>query len=105
MEARIVTRLGDGSRVEMTPGEIRADIEAGVAMGVKRAKVEPLTQAEVDRLVEIFTAPGRFASVDPGEEVVLSSDGTCSLPRPAAAEQLLIYQDAFGSDTLELGST
>lgn len=105
MEERITTRLGDGSRVEMTLGEIRADIEAGVAMGVKRAKVEPLTQDEVDHLVEIFTAPGRFASVDPGQEVVLSSDGTCGLPRPAAAEQLLVYQDAFGSDTLELGST
>jgi dimethylamine--corrinoid protein Co-methyltransferase len=105
LDKRITTRLGDGGRVEMTPSEIRADIEAGVAIGVKRAKVEPLTQDEVDRLVEIFTAPGRFASVEPGEEVVMSSDGTCDLPRPAAAEQLLVFQDAFGSDTLELGST
>jgi len=105
METSITTRLGDGSRAEMTPAEIRADIEAGMALGVKRARVEPLTDEEVDRLVEIFTAPGRFASVDPGHEVILSSDGTVSLPRPAAAEQLLVYQDAFGSDSLELGST
>ena len=104
METSITTRLGDGSRAEMTPAEIRADIEAGMALGVKRAKVEPLTDEEVERLLEIFTAPGRFASVDPGNEVVLSSDGTVSLPRPAPAEQLLVYQDAFGSDTLELGS-
>ena len=75
---------------EMTPAEIRADIEAGMALGVKRAKVEPLTDEEVERLLEIFTAPGRFASVDPGNEVVLSSDGTVSLPRPAPAEQLLV---------------
>lgn len=105
MEDGIVTRLGDGSRIEMTPGEIRADIESGVAAGVKRAKVEPLSADEVDRLVEIFTTSGRFACVEPGEEVIMSSDGTCGLPRPAAAEQLLIYQDAFGSDTLELGSS
>jgi len=68
MEAKIVTRMGDGSRLEMTASEIRADIEDGVAAAVKRAKVPPLTSDEIDHLCDIFTSSTRFSAVDVGDE-------------------------------------
>jgi hypothetical protein len=37
--------MGDGSPVEMTRGEIRADVEAGSEAAAKRAKVPPLDDA------------------------------------------------------------
>ena len=104
MEPKIVTRMGDGSRIEMTPSEIRADVEDGVAAAVKRAKVPPLTADEIDHLVDIFTSTARFASVDVGDEVILSSDGTCSIGAGSTVENLLIYQNSLGADILELGA-
>jgi dimethylamine--corrinoid protein Co-methyltransferase len=104
VEHRIATRLGDGSRVELTPAEIRADIEDGVAAAVKRAKVPPLAAGEVDHLVDIFTSTVRFTSVDVGDEVILSSDGTCSLSAGLPGEQVLIYQNSLGADILELAT-
>jgi dimethylamine--corrinoid protein Co-methyltransferase len=104
MERRIGTRLGDGSRIEMTPGEIRAEIEDGSAAAAKRAKVPPLTSSEIDHLCDIFTSTARFTSVDVGDEVILSSDGTCSLDIGTLADQLLVYQNSLGADILELGT-
>jgi dimethylamine--corrinoid protein Co-methyltransferase len=104
MEDRIVTRMGDGARVEMTPAEIRADIEDGVAAAVKRAKVPALAADEIDHLVEIFASRARFSSVDLGDEIVLSSDATCNIDVGALQEQLLVYQDSLGSDILELAT-
>ena len=104
METKIVTRMGDGSRIEMTASEIRADVENGVAAAVKRAKVPPLTADEIDHLVDIFTSTARFASVDVGDEIILSSDGTCSIGAGSTVENLLIYQNSLGADILELGA-
>jgi len=43
---KLMTRMGDGTAVEMTREELRADIEDGVAAAVKRAKVPPLDDDE-----------------------------------------------------------
>ena len=104
METRFGTRMGDGSRVEMTASEIRAELEDGVAAAVKRAKVPPLTADEIDHLCDIFCSNARFSAVDVGDEVILSSDGTCSLEVGSSNEQLLIYQNNLGADTLELAT-
>ena len=48
MEAKIRTRMGDGALVEMTPAQIRADLEAGTQAGAKRSKSPELTGAELD---------------------------------------------------------
>ena len=62
MAQRIPTRLGDGSLVEMTRAEIEADLHAGSEAAVKRAKVEPLAQDELDHLLDIFTSPAKFSA-------------------------------------------
>jgi dimethylamine---corrinoid protein Co-methyltransferase len=102
--AAITTRLGDGSKLEMTPAEIRADVEDGVAAAEKRARVAPLAADEIDHLVDIFSSSARFSAVDVGDEVILSSDGTCSLDTGLLGEQLLVYQNSLGADILELAT-
>jgi dimethylamine--corrinoid protein Co-methyltransferase len=100
MERRIDTRLGDGSRVEMTPSEIRVDIEDGVAQGAKRAKAAPLTSDEVDHLLDIFTSPGRMTGVAAGDEVVLSCDGSSALR--SSRLDCLTEAELMGGDLCEL---
>ena len=73
-----MTRMGDGTAVEMTRDELRADIEDGVTAAVKRAKVPPLDGGEAAHLLEIFASQERMTGVRPGDEVVLSCDGSTS---------------------------
>ena len=42
--------MGDGSLVEMTRSEIKADLEDGTQLAAKRAKVPTLTQDELEHL-------------------------------------------------------
>ena len=56
MATRIPTRLGDGTLVELTPAENRADLVAGSEMAVKRAKVEPLPDDDIAHLLDIVTS-------------------------------------------------
>ena len=66
-EARVPTRMGDGTFVHLTRSEIRADLVAGSEAAVKRAKVPPLTDEEVDHLLDIYASPARFTGVDVGD--------------------------------------
>ena len=102
MAHRIPTRLGDGSLAEMTPAEIEADLEAGVAAAVRRAKVEPLAADELAHLLDIFTSPSKFTAVDYGDEVVLSFDGAGNGDLGHPVTEQLIYQNHHGADSLEL---
>jgi len=103
-ETRITTRLGDGSPIEMTPSEIRADVEDGSTAAARRAKVPPLTDDELDHLCEIFSSNARFSAVDVGDEVILSSDGTCSIDAGLPGDQVRVYQNSLGADILELAT-
>ena len=76
MERKVMTRMGDGALVEMTRSELRADIESRLRGAAATAKVPPLTQDELDHLLEIYASPARFTGVDIGSEVVLSFDGS-----------------------------
>ena len=76
MESRIPTRMGDGSLVEMTRSEMKADLEEGTQIAAKKAKAPELTPDELDHLLDIYASPARFTAVDIGDEVVLSNDGT-----------------------------
>ena len=62
--------MGDGSLVEMTRSEIKADLEAGTQLAAKRAKVPELAQDELDHLLDIYASAARFTAVDIGDEVV-----------------------------------
>jgi dimethylamine--corrinoid protein Co-methyltransferase len=104
VEKRYPTRMGDGSLVEMTRSEIRADVEDAVALAVKRARVAPLVDAEMDHLVDIFASTPRVVGVDPGDEVVLTYDGSGNADTSDRVDELLGYQNHKGSDSLELWS-
>ncbi len=102
MSSKVRTRLGDGSLVEMTPGEIRADLEAGTELGARRSKAPQLTSAELDQLQDIFTTEAKFSAVDMGDEVVLSFDGSGNLDSGTRVDELYSYQCHRGADMLEL---
>ena len=100
MGAKVQTRMGDGTAVEMTRDELRADIEDGVAAAVKRAKVPPLDDGEVAHLLEIFASQERMTGVKVGDEVVLSLDGSNSM-RASRLDSLTDAEDV-GNDLCEL---
>jgi len=100
IDAKVVTRMGDGSSIERTRDELRADIEDGVAAAVKRAKVAPLDESEVAHLLDIFASQARMTGVKVGDEVVLSCDGSTSL-RASRLDSLTDAEDV-GSDLCEL---
>ena len=102
MAKRIPTRLGDGSLVELTRAEIEADLHAGSEAAAKRAKVEPLAQDEIEHLLDIFTSPAKFSSVDYGDEVVLSYDGAGNSDLAAPVLEQVVYQNHHGADMIEL---
>ena len=102
MAERIPTRLGDGSLIALTRAEIEADLHAGSEAAVKRAKVEPLAEDEIAHLVDIFTSPARFSSVDYGDEVVLSFDGAGNADIGAPVLEQVVYQNHHGADMIEL---
>jgi len=102
VEAKIRTRMGDGALVEMTPSEIRADLEAGTQAGAKRCKAPELSGAELDHLAEIFCSNSRFTGVDIGDEVVLSFDGCGSQDLGTRIHDLQYYEQYLCADSLEL---
>ena len=102
MENRLPTRLGDGSLTYMTPSELRSELEEGTQAGASRAKVEPLTADELDHLLEIWASPARFSAVDIGDEVVLTYDGSGSKTVGTRTQDLLVYEQMMGADSVEL---
>jgi len=104
---KVMTRLGDGSFIEMTPDEIRKDLEEGTQQASTAAEIDPLVQDELTYLFDIFASPAKFMSVDMGREVVLSYDaGTLKIRRVGVltgrVHALQIYEKLLGADTMEL---
>jgi dimethylamine---corrinoid protein Co-methyltransferase len=99
--------MGDGSLVTMSRGDLRQDVEEGVADAARRGKIEALGLEEIERIVDICCLPQKFVSVEKGNELVLTYDsGTLKVTRlgiPVGIPQILqIYERAFGADSLEL---
>jgi len=109
--SKFKTRMGDGTIEYMTADEIRRDINDGVEIAAKRAKIEPLTQEEKDRIFEIITMPGNIVSVDVEKTVVSTTDcGAAPFCREGAipvkrSVEALIHERAFCSDSYDLGFT
>lgn len=104
---KIRTRLGDGSFIELTPGDLRKDLEEGTQNAATAGEIDPLTQDELDHLFDIFSSPAKFTSVDMGREVVLSYDAaTLKIRRVGVStgriHALQIYEKLLGADTMEL---
>jgi len=102
VEQRITTRLGDGSAVELTPSEIRAELEDGTQTASAKGKMPPLAADELEHLHDIFSSRARFSAVDIGDEVVLSFDGTGSPQQGSRVDALLQYEQCLAADTCEL---
>ena len=102
MEAKIPTRMGDGFMVELTRSELRADLEAATQEAARRAKVPPLTQDELDHLLDIYASRAAFTAVDIGDQVVLSCDGGGSKMTGTDLLDLLESEQRLGQDILEL---
>lgn len=103
----VLTRMGDGSFIEMTESEVRKEVEAGVAVAAKKAKCPPLSDEDIDKLVKIICEPRKFVSVERGNELVLTYDSQplkfTRLGLPGSMPQILqTYERALMADTLEM---
>lgn len=105
--AKILTRFGDGYKVELTEDEVREDIIEGTNDAASRAGIDPLGEDEIQHILEIFKNPDKVVSVEAGKEVVMSYDGMSSKIRRAhitidRVQSLQVFERAMGADTLEL---
>jgi len=111
---KYLTRMGDGQRVEMTADEMMKDFELGTQDAARRGKIDPLTQEDLNYLLEIFTDTNKIVSVEPGNEVVLTHDiGTLRLMGDqcnsgvgiplSRIQGIGVHERAFAADTFELG--
>jgi len=106
--SKILTRLGDGSPLEMSEAELRRDLEDGSSDAAERGGVPPLTEEDFKYLEELFRRRDRFIGVETGREVVLTYDGAAlKFKRHCLIEERLqvlnMYEKMFGADTVELG--
>lgn len=110
----ILTRMGDGYSVELTPDEVRRDVVEGSEDAARRAGIPALDAREIDYVVDLFSYPGRITGVERGHEVVLTKDGCANtlyngqmssgVGIPLAREQgIRIFERAFCFDTMEVG--
>ena len=104
---KIRTRMGDGSRIELTEAELMQELEAGSEDAASRARIDPLTKEEIKHLFDIFSCSHRFVSVDEGNEVVLTYDGApIKMIRTGVSvnriQSMQIYEKLLGADTLEM---
>ena len=102
MDHSIPTRMGDGSLVRLTRGQIEQEVRAGVEAAVKRAKVPALGDDEILHLVDIFASAARFSAVDIGDEVVLSYDGCGAHDLGTRLHDLQYYEQYLCADAVEL---
>jgi len=114
MSDKILTRMGDGERLEMSASAVKEDIAAGSEDAARRAKISSLTEEEQEQLFDIMADPSRVVSVSPGEEVIVTDDGgtmsfyTCQdgggVGVPMSRMQaILVYERACGADTTSMG--
>jgi dimethylamine--corrinoid protein Co-methyltransferase len=102
MDDVVWTRLGDGSRIELSRDEVRAELEDGTRAAAARAKVPELSAGELDHLLDICASRTRFTGVELGDEVVLTYDGTGGQLVGSRLDDLRIFEQYIGADSVEL---
>ena len=53
------TRMGDGSVIELSESELKQDLEEGTRDAAERAKIPPLSEDDLRRLLELYKRPDR----------------------------------------------
>jgi len=107
-------RTGSGQLIKMTKQQVKDDIEAGVKEAAQKARIPELSGSDVDQILEIMTEPTTTVGVEPGREVVLTTDGSymkfTSICRyagvPMSKEQAVwVAERVLGFDTMDLGTS
>lgn len=107
-DKKILTRLGDGEAIYMTKAEIREDVLAGMDDAVTKGKSEPMSQSDIDHLVDILCDPNKIVGVEPGYEGITTFDaGTLKIPVRSGvpvdrSTDMLIHERVLMSDSMEL---
>jgi len=116
MPDKIITRMGDGARVELPAEQIKEDILAGTQDAADRGKIPQLNPDELEALFEIFADTNRIVAVKPGEEVITTddaasmtlindqADGGVALPL-SGLQSVLTYERVCCADTAGIGHT
>ncbi len=104
---KIFTRYGDGTPLELSDSELMEDLRAGTEDAADRGEIPPLTDDDLNHMLDIFKMPQRFVSVEPGKEVIMTYDaGTLKIRRVGVnvdrIQALQIYEKLMGADTMEL---
>ena len=109
-EKKYFTRMGDGSIVYMTAEEIWADIRDGMDDAVDRGKIPPLTEDELQKIIDIVTMHGGVIGVSPMDAVVSTSDsGSDKIPTKCAIPMsrdttAMIHERVLGCDSVDIGN-
>lgn len=104
----VFSRLGDGSIMNASVDEIRADLEAGTRDAAERANIEPISEEALSRLLEICCRRGRFVGVEKGNEIIMTGDSPSigAVPRGFTVSRIQLlqtYERICGMDTAESG--
>jgi len=75
MQDKIITRMGDGARVEFPAEQVKEEILAGTQDAADRGKIPEMAPGEQEQLFEIFADTNRIVAVEPGAEVITTDDG------------------------------
>ncbi len=110
-EKKYRTRMGDGYLIYMTEAEIREDVAKGMADAVKRGKIPALSDENVEKLIQIIMMPGTVVGVEPGKEIVLTTDSggykisnKCMIAVDIS-EQAAIAERVWCNDSIDIGNT
>ena len=106
---KYITRMGDASIAYMSADEIISDIRTATEDAAKKGKVDPLTQDEMDLIADITMCPDTVVSVEPGRQVVSTTDigatrieYNCGMPLDRC-DEILIKERALGGDSSDFG--
>ena len=116
MQDKIITRMGDGVRVELPAEQIKEDILAGTLDAADRGKIPELNSDELEILFEIFADTNRIVAVEAGQEVITTddmasmslmsdqADGGVGVPL-SSSQSALTYERICCADTAGMGHT
>ncbi len=114
MPKTILTRMGDGERIQMSSSGIRDELQQGSQNAANTACIPGLTADEIDHLGDIISEPGRVVSVPHGFELIVTDDGMAECFGGTEADggsgvhisrqsSVLSYERGLAADTASLG--
>ena len=116
MKDKIMTRMGDGARVELSAEQVKEDILTGTQDAADRGKIPELNPDDLEQLFDIFADTNRIVAVKSGEEVITTDDGASmtligdqadggvALPL-SMMQSVLTYERVCCADTAGIGHT